>query len=61
MSIPLSIPHLSESDASYELTHYSCSQGFLWAFVRNGEVVRWLDQYETNMIQSVIKFMENKQ
>lgn len=51
------IQHRSEPDATYEYRNYISydDRTKAWAFCRNGAVVRWMDFFEVNIIESVLK------
>lgn len=53
----LVIRHRSDPDATYEYRNYIYydDRTKAWAFCRKGEVVRWLNKYEVDMIESVLK------
>jgi hypothetical protein len=51
------IPVKSDSEAFYEKLQYGYSDTEWWCLTRNGQIVRWLDEFEVNKIESVIDYM----
>lgn len=47
------IKHHSDPSVTYQYLQFNYSSQ-CWAFCRDGRVVRWLDEYEENLIMSVL-------
>lgn len=56
----MKIPLKDDKTAFYEKRQYGYSDTQWWCLTRNGSVIRWLDEFEVNKIESVIDYMENK-
>lgn len=55
----MKIQSLKDGDMAYEKREY-VKDDWRWCVTRNGEVIRWMDTFEVDKIESVIVHMENK-
>jgi hypothetical protein len=49
-----------DGSAAYEKREYINGYRW-WCLTRDGQIIRWLDGFEVDMIESVITRMENKE
>jgi hypothetical protein len=56
----MKIPIKGDNNARYEKRQYGYSNVEVWCLTRSGVVIRWLDKFEANMIESVLEFKEGE-